>query len=118
MSQQHTAVHDDDSGGRLPYCLGVARAHMSSADEYDHISTRSLALARYKRNHEYMNEVFMHAAFGKCHNITLQYEPPSTVFTPGDKKPKDPQDPYAIFNEDEIKEKTVRIFCSSSPSWD
>lgn len=27
------------------------------------ISTRTLALTRYKRNHEYMNEVFMYAAF-------------------------------------------------------
>ena len=33
-------------------------------DELDHISTRSLALARYKRNHDIMNAVFMHAAFG------------------------------------------------------
>lgn len=35
-----------------------------SGDEHEHISTRSLALARYKRNHEFMNEVFMHAALG------------------------------------------------------
>ena len=41
------AQHDEDSG-----------------DEFDHISTRSLALARYKRNHDYMNEVFNYAAFG------------------------------------------------------
>ena len=33
-------------------------------DELDHISTRSLALARYKRNHDIMNAVLMHAAFG------------------------------------------------------
>ncbi|KAH8119596.1 hypothetical protein DFH11DRAFT_1565886 [Phellopilus nigrolimitatus] len=70
---QHPQVHDDDSG-----------------DEYDHISTRSLALARYKRNHDYMNEVFMHAAFG-------------------DKKPKEPQNPYACFEESEIKEKVMKL---------
>ncbi|KIM74153.1 hypothetical protein PILCRDRAFT_828437 [Piloderma croceum F 1598] len=35
-----------------------------SADESEQISTRSLALTRYKRNHELMNEVFMFAAFG------------------------------------------------------
>jgi len=34
-----------------------------SADEAEQISTRSLALTRYKRNHELMNEVFMYAAF-------------------------------------------------------
>lgn len=43
-----------------------------SADELEHISTRALALTRYKRNHELMNEVFMHAAFG----ITVHYSPP------------------------------------------
>ena len=35
-----------------------------SADELEHISTRTLALTRYTRNHELMNEVFAHAAFG------------------------------------------------------
>jgi hypothetical protein len=34
------------------------------ADDLEHISTRTLAATRYKRNHEYMAEVFMHAAFG------------------------------------------------------
>lgn len=28
------------------------------------ISVRTLAVTRYRRNHEFMNEVFMHAAFG------------------------------------------------------
>lgn len=67
------AAHDDDSG-----------------DEYDHVSTRSLALARYKRNHDYMNEVFMYAAFG-------------------DKKPKEPENPYSCFNEDEMKEQIAKL---------
>ncbi|KDQ49899.1 hypothetical protein JAAARDRAFT_165252 [Jaapia argillacea MUCL 33604] len=35
-----------------------------SGDEADQLSTRTLALTRYKRNHEWMNEVFMYAAFG------------------------------------------------------
>ncbi|KAI0251098.1 hypothetical protein BJV78DRAFT_1282810 [Lactifluus subvellereus] len=34
-----------------------------SADELEHISTRTLVLTRYRRNHELMNEVFTHAAF-------------------------------------------------------
>ena len=40
-----------------------------SADESDMISARTLALTRYKRNHEFMNEVFMYAAFS-----ALQYK--------------------------------------------
>lgn len=35
-----------------------------SADELENISTKTLALTRYKRNHELMNEVFAYAAFG------------------------------------------------------
>jgi hypothetical protein len=34
------------------------------AEDLDSISTRSLALTRYKRNHDLMNEVFRQAAFG------------------------------------------------------
>ncbi|KAF5314563.1 hypothetical protein D9611_007036 [Ephemerocybe angulata] len=36
----------------------------SIPDEMDQISTLSLALTRYKRNHEFMNDVFRQAAFG------------------------------------------------------
>jgi hypothetical protein len=36
-----------------------------SADELENISTKTLALTRYKRNHELMNEVFAYAAFGQ-----------------------------------------------------
>jgi len=35
-----------------------------SGDEVDQVSTRTLAMARYKRNDELMNEVFQTAAFG------------------------------------------------------
>jgi len=35
-----------------------------SEEESESISTRTLALTRYRRNHEIMNEVFMYAAFG------------------------------------------------------
>ena len=36
-----------------------------SADELENISTKTLALTRYRRNHELMNEVFAYAAFGQ-----------------------------------------------------
>ncbi|KAH9048737.1 hypothetical protein EDB84DRAFT_1434146 [Lactarius hengduanensis] len=48
-----------------------------SADELENISTRTLALTRYRRNHELMNEVFTYAAFG-------------------DKQPPRPPAPYSI----------------------
>ncbi|KZV67915.1 hypothetical protein PENSPDRAFT_754536 [Peniophora sp. CONT] len=34
-----------------------------AAEDLEHISTRTLAATRYKRNHDYMSEVFMYAAF-------------------------------------------------------
>src|ERR1700722_11979842 len=42
-----------------------------SADETEHISTRALALTRYRRNHDLMNEVFIHAAFRKSSLVTF-----------------------------------------------
>ncbi|KDR82618.1 hypothetical protein GALMADRAFT_238026 [Galerina marginata CBS 339.88] len=62
-----------------------------SGDEIDQISTRTLALARYKRNHDWMNEVFHQAAFGKI----LATEP----------KPR----PYSVFSKSEIDEKTAKL---------
>jgi hypothetical protein len=35
------------------------------SDELETISTRTLAQSRYQRNHEFMNDVFVQAAFGK-----------------------------------------------------
>ncbi|KAG6845608.1 hypothetical protein H0H87_006661 [Tephrocybe sp. NHM501043] len=61
-----------------------------SGDEIDHISTRTLALNRYKRNHDMMNEVFKFAAYGDKHT------PP-------------PPQPYSIFNKAEIEEKSAKL---------
>ncbi|KAH9973931.1 hypothetical protein BJV74DRAFT_195182 [Russula compacta] len=61
-----------------------------SADELDHISTRTLALTRYKRNHEFMNEVFTHAAFG-------------------DKHPPKPPAPYSVFDNAELENRVERL---------
>ncbi|KAF9046513.1 hypothetical protein BJ165DRAFT_1472230, partial [Panaeolus papilionaceus] len=60
-----------------------------SGDEVDQISSRTLASARYKRNHDWMNEVFIQAAFGE-------------------KNPSAPKPAYSIFSQSEIEEKTVR----------
>ncbi|KAJ3555780.1 hypothetical protein NM688_g2382 [Phlebia brevispora] len=62
-----------------------------SADEQDLISTRTLALTRYRRNHEYMNEVFMQAAF---RNVL--------------EKSAEPKPAYAIFKLDEIEAKIAK----------
>lgn len=62
-----------------------------SADEADMISTRTLALTRYRRNHEYMNEVFMYAGFGN-----LKEAPPS--------KPA-----YAVFKKKDLDAKSLKL---------
>ncbi|KAF8798883.1 hypothetical protein BYT27DRAFT_7121926 [Phlegmacium glaucopus] len=61
-----------------------------SGDEVDQISTRTLAIARYKHNHDWMNEVFCQAAYP---NKTTQ---PQTS-------------PYSIFSKIDIEEKTVGV---------
>lgn len=56
-------MEDDDSGGE--HCSILHSSQFDPVlDEMDGISTRTLALTRYKRNHDLMNEVFVHAAFG------------------------------------------------------
>ncbi|TCD59780.1 hypothetical protein EIP91_011473 [Steccherinum ochraceum] len=62
-----------------------------SEEESDMISTRTLALTRYRRNHEYMNEVFMYAAFGNLK------EAPET-------KPA-----YSIFKKDELEASIAKL---------
>lgn len=62
LKQGH--VYDEDSGGGILCFVHEVMLIGCRIDELDHISTRSLALARYKRNHDIMNAVFMHAAFG------------------------------------------------------
>lgn len=61
-----------------------------SADESDMISTRTLALTRYRRNHELMNEVFMFAAFGQ-------------------KEFPEPPTPYSIFNKADLEAKMAKL---------
>jgi len=70
QAQPQTRIDDDDS-----------------ADESDLISTRTLALTRYKRNHELMNEVFMFAAFGQKKEFA-QPPPPLSIFDKADLEAK------------------------------
>ncbi|KAI0727950.1 hypothetical protein C8Q72DRAFT_425755 [Fomitopsis betulina] len=62
-----------------------------SADESDAISTRMLALTRYKRNHEFMNEVFMYAAFSS----KKEFPPPKL--------------PYSVFDKAEVEAKVAKL---------
>ncbi|KAG7088958.1 hypothetical protein E1B28_012903 [Marasmius oreades] len=61
-----------------------------SGDEAEMVSTKSLALTRYRRNHDLMNEVFMHAAFG-------------------DKHKKPPTSSYSIFKKEDLEEQCSQL---------
>lgn len=60
-------------------------------EDSESITIRALALTRYRRNHEFMNEVFMHAAFGK------QLEPKP--------QPKG----YTIFDKEELSSSISKL---------
>ena len=77
-------------------------------DETEQISTRTLALNRYKRNHDIMNEVFHYAAYGPFYFRA----PNSCRLTrhTGDKNAPPPLRPYSIFKQSDLEEKAVRFF--------
>lgn len=75
-----------------------------SSDELEQISTRTLALSRYKRNHELMNEVFMHAAFGMGPSTYLML---LANTSPGDKTIPKTSPAYSIFSKDDLEAKLV-----------
>ncbi|KAG6850215.1 hypothetical protein H0H93_016394 [Arthromyces matolae] len=83
--EQERARAQAAAGGRPP-----RPEEDDSGDEVDHIATRTLALNRYRRNHDMMNEVFKFAAYG-------------------DKHTSPPPRPYSIFDKNEIERKTVTI---------
>ncbi|KAF8890034.1 hypothetical protein CPB84DRAFT_1963963, partial [Gymnopilus junonius] len=87
--RERAAQRADPAAGRPPQQRVVEDE--DSGDEVDQISTRTLALTRYKRNHEWMNEVFHQAAFGK----SFATEP----------KPS----PYSIFSKSDLEEKTTKL---------
>ncbi|KAF8736035.1 hypothetical protein AX14_000979 [Amanita brunnescens Koide BX004] len=61
-----------------------------SADETEQISTKTLAITRYRRNHELINEVFTYAALGN-------------------KSSPAPTAPYSIFNQSELESKIAKL---------
>ncbi|KAG6879230.1 hypothetical protein C0992_004291 [Termitomyces sp. T32_za158] len=80
-----------------------------SGDEIDHISTRTLALNRYKRNHDMMNEVFKYAAYGASLDIYSRRMCLRIMCSLGDKHAPPPPRPYSIFDKDEIEQKTAKL---------
>lgn len=42
-------------------------------DETETISTRTLAMTRYRRNHDFMEEIFKQAAWGLFHSLSQDY---------------------------------------------
>ncbi|KAJ3713215.1 hypothetical protein C8R42DRAFT_634304 [Lentinula raphanica] len=79
--------------GRRPAGAPGGLSHLDdddSGDEVDTISTRTLALTRYKQNHDWMNEVFVKASFG------VQPNSNSTS-------------PYGIFNQNELDAKIAKL---------
>jgi len=61
-----------------------------SGDEMENISARTLALTRYKRNHDLMNEVFAQAAFGHKQVPAIS-------------------SPYSNFDKKEVDEKVIKL---------
>jgi len=61
-----------------------------SADETEQISTKTLAITRYRRNHELIDEVFTYAALGN-------------------KSSPAPTAPYSIFNQSELESKIAKL---------
>ncbi|KAI0049457.1 hypothetical protein FA95DRAFT_1556937 [Auriscalpium vulgare] len=61
-----------------------------TAEDLEHISTRTLALTRYQRNHELMSAVFAHAAFGARNTGPIPA-------------------PYAIFGESALDDQVAKL---------
>jgi len=78
---------------------------MVPIDEVDSISARTLALTRYKRNHEWMNEVFYQAAYGTPFQRSFLFN----QRVAGESNPIPHKAPYSVFTKTELDEKTVRL---------
>jgi hypothetical protein len=66
---------EDDSGGKSASRTGSVRCDLNfPTDEYENVSTRTLAIERFKRNHELMAEVFTYASKGGLRIFPLAFD--------------------------------------------
>lgn len=70
------------------------------------ISTRTLAITRYKRNHELMEEVFKRAAFSEYSDCRV-HPPVLTALLGALVTPSPPAPAYSIFDKAELESKAV-----------
>jgi hypothetical protein len=79
-------------------------------DELDEeLGARALAAARYRRNHEWMNEVFMYAAFGeRSARVCVRRGADSYVRFAGEKsRPRPPPRLSEMFKKDDMEAQMV-----------
>ena len=81
------------------------------ADEYETVSTRTLAIERFKRNHGLMAEVFTYASQGSL-SITQHISLSSNTVT-GHRAPPVIVSPYASLDLSDLNQKVVSAICSS-----
>lgn len=80
QSSMPMRVEDDEDPGLCLQFEVFLNAALTCMLEEAEISTRTLAGTRYRRNHEWMNEVFMYAAFGP-YSFTLSSQISAYVST-------------------------------------
>ena len=76
LFQRQVAPPTDDEeelGASFYFDGGCSCLVDMSMTEKEMISTRTLALTRFRRNHEFMDEVFVQAAMGKLFTNTLRH---------------------------------------------
>ncbi|KAG9308472.1 hypothetical protein JVU11DRAFT_11814 [Chiua virens] len=78
-----------------------------SADEFEMISTRTLAITRYKRNHELMEEVFKRAAFGSYLDDSFPVH--RSPFQGALMTSSQPPPAYSIFDKAELEAKVAKL---------
>lgn len=98
---------DEETGTRPHRGVFVALADVDDLEK-EMISTRTLALTRFQRNHEFMDEVFMQAALGSSIRLTHSCIRTHPFCNPGDKHPPKRKSPWSMFEVSELESKTVR----------
>ena len=100
---------DEDEEGVSPLGALMVLADVDGLEK-EMISTRALALTRFQRNHEFMDEVFMQAALGLFIPLTHLIDSLGLTLLDnlGDKHPPKRKSPWSIFDVSELEDKTVR----------